>query len=116
MSLKGKKVYGFEYDVDMFPGFNKSMRPYIGQIGTIESEGLHDVKIRFDNGNYWFYPKSQIIKHLVDQEYFPTLTEGIPYKVSDDNVNWCKGNVIAKLADGTYLTDNLVTWKYAKYL
>jgi len=114
MSLEGKKAYGFEYDVDIFPGFNDSMRPYIGQIGTIVSEGSLDVRINFDDGNYWFYPKSEVTKHLV--EYFPTLSEGIPYKVSDDNLNWFNGNVIAKLANGTYLTDKLVTWNYAKYL
>ena len=65
-SLIGKKAKGFRFKDG--PGYLSIMNKYIGDIGTIESQGEKTCTIKFNNGNRWGYPYPEIIDHLVEEE------------------------------------------------
>lgn len=62
-SLIGRKVRGFEYSLMSV----KSMFDYIGKTGEIIMGNVSDYKVRFDDGQCWFYPKDEIEAHLVEE-------------------------------------------------
>jgi len=65
----GKKCRGFffgEQDNSEY-SFYSVMEDYIGVIGTIVEQENDYVLIYF-NGSSWYYPISEIEKHLVDEE------------------------------------------------
>jgi len=67
--LIGKEAYGFKFTSVTGPNFVPEMKNYIGKVGTIEdvSKGSLNLlaKLRFDDGEYWHYPASQVKHHLV---------------------------------------------------
>jgi len=92
------------------------MKECIGEIGVITAQYEDYVDINF-SGNSWHYPISLIEPYLIPETpEIPQLGEGVEMEVSDDEINWCKINVIAQRHDGLYITGhhNLVAWKYAR--
>jgi hypothetical protein len=66
--LFGKKVYGFKFLTSGTQLTYKTyMDNYIGKIGIIESCDHNSVVLRFDNGDYWWYPLSLVEEHLVPE-------------------------------------------------
>jgi len=59
--LIGRKVKGFEYQFMSV----ESMFDYIGKIGEIIRFDGNDYKVLFEDGNYWYYPKDEIMEHVV---------------------------------------------------
>lgn len=65
--LIGKLCRGFKFEdsADLF--WDSQMEAYIGSIGEIVSSGIGDcVKIRFYDGDCWYYPLDQVKEHLVE--------------------------------------------------
>lgn len=73
----GKKCKGFKYEdeVDKEYSFYSVMEEYIGKIGVIVEQYEDHVLIDF-NGVAWYYPTSEIEKHLVNEEK-DTIVEAV---------------------------------------
>ena len=113
----GRKCKGFRFEdeTDDTP-WVQSMEKHIGKVGLIADQEDNSVRIEFEN-DWWYYPISLIEPHLIPETpEIPQLGEGVEMNVSDDEINWCKINVIAQRHDGFYITGyyNLVAWKYAR--
>lgn len=65
----GKKCKGFKFEEEdgMYIFFYKDMQECIGKVGIITEQYEDDVLIDFD-GVTWYYPISEIEKHLIDEE------------------------------------------------
>ena len=65
----GRKCKGFKFaeEDDEQPIFLSAMEQHIGKIGVITEQYEDEVLIDF-NGISWYYPVSEIEKHLVDKE------------------------------------------------
>jgi len=73
--LIGKLCRGFKFEntADLF--WDSQMGAYIGSIGEIESRGIGDcVKIRFSDGDHWYYPLDQVKEHLVEPTWLKRYT------------------------------------------
>ena len=65
----GRKCKGFKFKEEdgIYIFFFKDMQECIGKVGIITEQYEDDVLIDFD-GVTWYYPISEIEKHLVDEE------------------------------------------------
>lgn len=65
----GRKCKGFKFreEDDEVLIFFSAMEQYIDKVGVITEQDEYDVLIDF-NGVSWYYPISEIEKHLVDEE------------------------------------------------
>lgn len=65
--LIGKKVRGFRFERDdSIPlSFTVGMEPFLGEVGIISDVDSGRVKVCFP-GDHWYYPLSEIEKHLID--------------------------------------------------
>lgn len=65
----GRKCKGFKFaeEDDEQPIFLSAMEQHIGKIGVITEQYEDEVLIDF-NGISWYYPVSEIEKHLIDEE------------------------------------------------
>ena len=66
-NLIGRKIKGFEFEGT---NFNPIMKKYIGKIGFIEgiTGDIVEVRVRFENNDFWCYPLDQIQPHLIPLE------------------------------------------------
>lgn len=66
--LIGRKVRGFKFEPSSFLGYNHEMNNYIGKEGVICYYDLYNksYRVNFDE-EHWFYPDSEIEKHLVEE-------------------------------------------------
>lgn len=66
--LIGKKIKGFKFeDTDCLPYNNKEMDNYIGKIGVITKVHDKDVRVKFEDDNYYFYPLPEALNHIVEE-------------------------------------------------
>jgi hypothetical protein len=119
MDLIGKKVKGFKFGKNEFPNYYESgMDDYVGVEGTIveqpkNSDGNEYVEVQFPTSEQWSYPLDKVMSRVLK---VPTIKQAIPKQVSDDGVTWYNANVLAKLPDGDYITDDLIRWKQIRTL
>jgi hypothetical protein len=107
----GRKCKGFRFE-DI--GFTNFMEKYIGKIGEIISQNKLNVLIEFENRCY-FYPISLIEPHLIPETpEIPQIGEGVLMEISNDGVEWGGAKIIAKLSNGSYLSNYGNTWNYAR--
>ena len=121
-NLIGKKARGFKFNSTEKCDFTFGMEEKIGEIGTITryDEWENSYKITFDDGDYWFYPATEIEKHLID--LIQELSDGVLMEVDDDEefsdpvkrlVFGKKNGRYLAWVDGTdYWACN--SWKYAR--
>jgi hypothetical protein len=66
--LIGKKIKGFKFEeTDCLPYNNKEMDNYIGKVGVITKVRDEDVRVKFEDDNYYFYPLSEALNHIVEK-------------------------------------------------
>ena len=112
----GRKIRGFSFnDIKDVAAFASSMEKCIGKVGEIISETRETVMVRFRYDS-WHYPISLIEPHLIEEETpeIPQLGEGVLMQVSDDDVHWGDYNIIARLADGSFIDSEGNIWKRAR--
>jgi hypothetical protein len=111
----GRECKGFRFEGVMNTGWVNLMEKHIGEIGTIMSQDQTSVFIQFENSYSYFYPISLIEEHLIPETpEIPQLGEGVEMEVSDDFVEWCKVNIIARLQNGLFIADDGTFWKYSR--
>ena len=54
--LIGKKIKGFEFNSKNSVSFASSMKDYVGEIGEIIDVDSVSVRVKFNNGDTWWYP------------------------------------------------------------
>jgi hypothetical protein len=112
----GKKIRGFEFgDGTNGVRWNTNKKLYIGEIGEITYQDSRRAGIKFSDDRF-DYPISLIEQHLIEEEApeIPQLGEGVLMKVSDNEKDWSKGYIIAKLENGRFLDRNKLSWKHAR--
>jgi hypothetical protein len=66
--LIGKKIKGFKFSgTDCLRYNSGKMDNYIGKIGVITKVHDKDVKVDFENNNYWHYPLPEALNHIVEE-------------------------------------------------
>ena len=111
----GRKIRGFKFkNVKDVVVWTLSMKKHIGEVGEIVGQTRETVMVRFGYDS-WDYPISLIEPHLIEEETpeIPQLGEGVLMQVSDNEKDWSKGYIIAKLENGRFLDRNKLSWKHA---
>ena len=121
-NLIGRNCKGFKYN--KINGYNEYMDQYIDKIGKIVNikQLKNKFTLKFDDNFIFYYPLSEIHKHLIALENeIPTLEEGKLMLVSDDIITWYEKKVIARDKNGRFLieskyNDAYLTFNFAKEL
>jgi hypothetical protein len=113
----GRKIRGFRFeDGTDGVGFHLFMNDCIGKLGEITHECECCVTVNFANVS-WHYPNSLIEPHLIEEETPEiinlTNVKGVEMMVSQDEKDWFKAKVIAKVVDA-YIDNQGNVWYYAK--
>lgn len=102
--LIGRKVRGFKFDTGLSGiRFAPEMEEYVGKVGTITDQNLHGhTRIRFEDGESWSYPTSEIRKHLIHEADDKELVIGQEYEFqSEEDLEWDKATLVA-IIDNEY--------------
>jgi hypothetical protein len=113
----GRKIRGFRFEDDTDGViWYESMIDNIDKIGEIIEQRKSVVRIRFDN-RHFCYPISLIEPHLIEEETPEiidlTNVKSVEMMVSQDEEDWFKAKVIAKLVDA-YIDNQGNAWYYVK--
>lgn len=99
--LIGRKVRGFKFDTGLSGvRFAPEMEEYVGRLGTITEQNLHEDnlhnRVRFEDGESWSYPTSEIRKHLTIEVDGVELVIGRDYEFrSEEDLEWDKATLVA---------------------
>jgi hypothetical protein len=97
--LIGKKIKGFKFDdTDWLPYNNKEMDNYIGKIGVITKVHGKDVRIKFEDDNYYFYPLPEALNHIVEEH----PQRGDEVLVWDGDENNAVKRIFVSYIEGSY--------------
>lgn len=77
-NLIGRKIRGFN------TGLIRTDEEYIGEIGEIVDFDKANVSVKFEDGQHWYYPKEEALKHLVYD-----VVEGKCYTATRHNIELC---------------------------
>jgi hypothetical protein len=113
----GRKIRGFRfYDRTDGVKWNEDMVIYIGEVGKCIRQNNRCLTFEFDDTT-WGYPISLIEQHLIEEEIPEiidlTNVKSVEMMVSQDEEDWFKAKVIAKLVDA-YIDNQGNVWYYVK--
>ena len=82
VELVGRKVTGFRWYDNIYTdlGWVDEMHNNIGKEGTILEYDSHDdsFQIEFENGDAYWHPAAEAVKHLVTEYSVAIITESVP--------------------------------------
>ena len=104
-NLVGRKIRGFEFEVEDGLVFHPKMKYYIGEIGLIYKVCKDIVVVQFKD-NDWSYPLDKIQPHLIPLEVFK-----LGQKVWDMSISEEAG-VVVKINNGYENEDNPIRVKF----